>query len=140
MAIKSKKIKLTPRERQKHRIRQRVSGSAECPRLSVYKSSKHTYAQIVCDVSGKTIASASTLDAEVVGEVEKVISSRPENEAGNAVKSSKGVNAARAVGIVLARRVKEKKIERAVFDRNGFIYCGRVQAVADGARAGGLKF
>ena len=140
MAIKSKKVKVSARARQKYRIRSRVSGSPDCPRLSVFKSAKHTYVQAVCDTTGQTIAAASTREAEVLSEVEKIISSRPEKAPGNALKSTKSVNAARAVGAVLARRVMAKNIARAVFDRNGFIFCGRIRAVADGARKAGLKF
>jgi len=143
MAIKSKKVKLNARERNKFRIRKKAIGSSERPRVTVFKSSKHTYAQAISDLTGKTLVSASTLEEEVMGEVKKIAATsgkEGDTVARNDLKSSKSVNAARAVGIVLARRVLELKVNAVVFDRNGFIYSGRIQAVADGARAGGLQF
>ncbi len=143
MAIKSKKIKLAPRDKNKIRIRKRLSGTAERPRISVFKSSKHTYAQVVSDETGTTLAAASTLEADVIAEIDKLIAASKKKDAEAAIKdtkSSKSVNAARAVGVVLARRVLEKKLTKVVFDRNGFLYSGRIKAVADGAREGGLEF
>jgi large subunit ribosomal protein L18 len=137
MAIKSKNTKMTSRQRTKYRIRKRLSGTEETPRISVFKSLKHTYAQVVSDTRGVTIASASTLDPEVLKLAEE-LSAREESK--DRPSSRKSVIAARAVGLTLARRVREKQVEAAVFDRNGYGYMGRVQAVAEGAREGGLKF
>jgi large subunit ribosomal protein L18 len=141
MAIKSKKVRIDARERRKIRIRKNVTGCEAKPRLTVFRSAKHTYAQAICDTTGATIVAASTLDKEVVGEI-KAIASRTEGEnaARNDKKSTKSVNAARAVGIALAKKLKAKNIEQVVFDRNGFLYCGRIKAIADGAREAGLKF
>jgi len=119
-------MKNDPRQRVKIRIRKKIRGSEARPRLTVFKSDKHTYAQLVCDDSGVTLASASTLDKDVIATL--------------AGKSKKSVEAAKIVGSALAKKAKSKKLEAAVFDRNGFLYCGRVQAVADGAREGGLDF
>jgi large subunit ribosomal protein L18 len=110
------------RAKRKKRIRKKVEGSAERPRLSVYRSSKHIYAQVVDDLTGKTLASASSLDKEQKG-----------------AEGTK-VDAAKAVGTRLAEVCKGKGIDKVVFDRNGFIYHGRVKAVAEGAREGGLNF
>ena len=135
MATQSKKVASTSRERKKLRIRKKLSGTVERPRLSIYRSSKHTYAQVIADDSRATIASASTLDKEVQAEVAKL-----SKEAKDSKASTKSVLAARAVGIVLAGRSKEKKVSKVVFDRNGFLYTGRIKALADGARDGGLEF
>lgn len=106
------------RARRQKRIRSKVFGTAEKPRFSVYKSNKFTYAQIIDDVTRKTLASASDIDVK------------------------KGGKLARAsdVGKLVAERAKEKKIKKVVFDRGGFIYTGRVKAVAESARANGLEF
>jgi len=135
MATQSKKIASTSRERKKLKIRRKVSGTVERPRLSIFRSSKHTYAQVIADDSRATLASASTLDKEVQAEVAKL-----SKEAKDSKASTKSVLAARAVGIVLAGRSKEKKVSKVVFDRNGFLYTGRIKALADGAREGGLEF
>lgn len=111
--------KLEGRERRKGRIRKRVAGSLDRPRLTVFRSAKHLYAQVIDDRSGTTLASASTLAAEVAGS-----------------KRDK----AKALGEVLAKSCAEKGIRKVVFDRNGYIYHGRVRALADGAREGGLDF
>lgn len=110
------------RFRRKMHIRKRVEGSVERPRLSVYRSLNHIYAQVIDDVSGKTLASASTLSPEL--------------------KDGKGKKAvlAKEVGKLVAKKCQDAKIEAVVFDRNGFNYHGRVAAVAEGAREGGLKF
>jgi large subunit ribosomal protein L18 len=110
------------RLRRKAHIRKRVEGSQHRPRLTVYRSLNHIYAQVIDDVSGKTLASASTLSPEL--------------------KEAKGKKKERAkeVGKLVARKCQEAKIETVVFDRNGFVYHGRIAAVADGAREGGLKF
>lgn len=136
MAIKSKKGRISPRERVRIRIRKRVSGTVARPRLSVFRSAKHLYVQLVDDISGKTLAAASTLDKEVMSKVTKLDLSKAHNKA----TSSKSSAAARAVGLVLAEKSKQKNIVEVVFDRNGFLYHGRIKAVADGAREGGLKF
>ena len=99
-------------------------GTPERPRLSVYRSLKHMYAQIIDDVKGHTLVSASTLDKELRGRL---------TQTGN-------VEAAREVGRVLAQRAKQAGIEKVVFDRGGNLYHGRVAALAEGAREGGLDF
>lgn len=106
-------------DRRAKRIRQRVSGTAGSPRLSVYRSLKHIYAQIIDDTSGKTLVSASSIALKIPG--------------GN-------VKAAGEVGKVLGARAKDGGIERVCFDRGGRLYHGRVKALADGAREAGLKF
>jgi large subunit ribosomal protein L18 len=110
------------RARRKAHIRKRVEGSTERPRLSVYRSLNHIYAQVIDDISGKTILAASTLSPEL--------------------KDAKGKkkDVARQVGELLAKKCQERKIAAVVFDRNGFMYHGRIAAVAEGARKGGLKF
>jgi len=107
------------------RVRRRVRGTDERPRLSVFRSGKHMYAQVITDTAGgKTLLAVSTLSSDVRGELEKTAN----------------VEAAKRIGLAVARRCKEKGINRVVFDRNGFIYHGRVRAVAEGAREGGLEF
>ena len=134
MAIKSKKVKLSPRHRRKVRIRKVISGSAERPRLCVFRSLKHTYAQLIDDNTGKVISAASTKDKDLdMGSVKK-------EDLHSETSSKKGVVAAKAVGTLLAKRAQEQKIETVVFDRNGMIYHGRIKALADGAREGGMKF
>jgi len=116
--------KVRSRERRHRRVRKKVTGTSERPRLNVYRSLSNIYAQVIDDYRGHTLVSASTLDSEIKEEL-----SRGSN-----------VDAARRVGEVLARRAKEKGIERVVFDRGGFKYHGRIKALADGAREGGLDF
>jgi large subunit ribosomal protein L18 len=116
--------KVTAREKRKNRIRRKVSGTAERPRLTVYKSLKHMYAQLVDDDSGKTLVAVSTGSKALKGEV----------------KEDDKTAAAKKVGAALASAAKEKGIVAVVFDRNGFDYHGRVQAVAAAAREAGLKF
>jgi large subunit ribosomal protein L18 len=135
MATQGKKVASTKRAKTKLKIRKKISGTSERPRLSIFRSSKHTYAQLILDDSGKTVASASTLDKEVVAK----LSALPKDET-NGKTSTKSCAAARAVGLILAERAKGAKVSQAVFDRNGFVYCGRVKALADGAREGGLDF
>ncbi len=113
--------KLEKRIRIKRRVRGKISGSSELPRLSVYKSNKEIYAQLIDDISGKTLASAS---------------SREKGVEANGTKTE--VSA--AVGKAIAAKAIAAGIENIVFDRNGFVYHGRVKALADGAREGGLKF
>ncbi|MFN4894170.1 MAG: 50S ribosomal protein L18 [Pseudomonadota bacterium] len=135
MATQGKKVASTSREKRKLRIRKQVVGTVEKPRLSIFRSSKHTYAQLIVDEGHRTIASASTLDKEVQAAVQKLASAAEEAKG-----STKSVLAARAVGLVLAERSKAAKVGQVVFDRNGFLYAGRVKALADGAREGGLNF
>jgi len=136
MATKAKKVRLSARAKAKVRIRKKVSGSSERPRISVYKSCLHTYAQLISDESQKTVAAASTKDKELAAELTKL---KAEDKEGSKT-STKSVLAARAVGLLLARRAAAAGVKRAVLDRNGYVYHGRVKAVADGARAGGLDF
>ena len=103
------------------RVRGKVSGTAERPRLNVFRSNANIYAQLIDDVAGVTLVSASTLDKGFEGPT------------GN-------VEAAKKVGLTLAERAKDKGIEEVVFDRGGYVYHGRVAALAEGAREGGLKF
>jgi large subunit ribosomal protein L18 len=135
MATQGKRITNGARERTKVRIRKKVVGTAERPRLSIFRSSKHTYAQVIVDDGHKTISSASTLDKEVQSALAKLVKGQD-----GAKGSLKSVSAARAVGMVLAERTKAAKVSQVVFDRNGFLYAGRVKALADGAREGGLNF
>jgi large subunit ribosomal protein L18 len=115
---------VTAREKRKARIRRKISGTAARPRLTVYKSLKHMYAQLVDDTAGKTLVSIATTSKAVKGEL------------GDADKTE----AAKKVGAALAKAALAKGIEAVVFDRNGFDYHGRVQAVAAAAREAGLKF
>jgi large subunit ribosomal protein L18 len=115
------------RDRIKMRIRKRVAGTGERPRLSVFRSVSHMYVQVVDDMSGRTIASASTVEPAVKGVLPK------EARGGN-------VEGAKAIGRTIAERLIEKGVKRVVFDRNGFLYHGRVKAVAEAAREAGLEF
>lgn len=117
MSKKSHKLQLL--ERRKRRVRKHISGTAEVPRLSVSRSLKHIYAQLIDDVNGVTLASASSVALKIGG--------------GN-------VEAAKQVGTSLAESAKAKSIERVRFDRNGRRYHGRLRALADSAREGGLQF
>ncbi len=110
--------------RRKRRVRKKISGSAERPRLSVFRSNKNIYAQLINDLSGETLVSASTIDGELRDKVASV----------------KKTEAAREVGKLLASRAQSKGFNKIVFDRNGNLYHGRVAAVAEGAREGGLEF
>ena len=103
------------------RVRGKISGTPECPRLNVFRSNANIYAQIIDDVNGVTLVAANTLEKDFEGAT------------GNA-------EAAKKVGIVLAERAKAKGIEEVVFDRGGYVYHGRVAALAEGAREGGLNF
>lgn len=104
----------------KMRVRKKVTGTPARPRLSVFRSSKHMYAQLIDDTTGATLVAASTLDA--------------------AAKSDKPIEQAKKVGALIAERAKSKQLSKIVFDRNGFLYHGRVKAVAEGARENGLEF
>ena len=124
MRIKTKEDR---RDRIKHRIRKRVRGVEARPRLTVFRSVAHMYVQVVDDMTGRTIASASTVESTVKGALPK------QAKGGN-------IAGAQAIGRTIAERLKEKGITRVVFDRNGFLYHGRVKAVADAAREAGLEF
>ena len=117
----SKIDKKAQRQKRHVRVRSKISGTPERPRLCVFRSNANIYAQVIDDVNGVTLASASTLDKEFEG------------AAGNC-------EAAKKVGAMVAQRAKEKGISVVVFDRGGCIYHGRVAALAEGAREGGLKF
>jgi large subunit ribosomal protein L18 len=123
MRIKTKDDR---RARIKHRIRKRVQGSETRPRLTVFRSVAHMYVQVIDDMSGRTIASASTVEPSIKGGQKKAVG-------GN-------VAGAKAIGTTIAQRLLEKGVKRVVFDRNGFLYHGRVKAVADAAREAGLEF
>ena len=114
------------RIRRKHHIRKRVFGDASAPRLSVFRSNKHIYCQLIDDINGTTVASASTFAKEVRGVL------------GDGATGNK--KAAVEVGKLIAERAKDVGIEKVVFDRNGYRYHGRVAELAKAARAGGLKF
>ncbi|MBQ8765904.1 MAG: 50S ribosomal protein L18 [Clostridia bacterium] len=103
------------------RVRAKISGTAECPRLNVFRSLQHIYAQLIDDVAGVTLVSASSTEKDFT------------NYGGNK-------DAAKEVGKLLAERAKEKNINDVVFDRGGYVYTGRVAALAEGAREGGLNF
>jgi len=122
--VRNTKEKVTQRLRRKRSIRLRVSGSTERPRLCVFKSARHIYAQVVDDSLGKTLATVSTL-----AKAEK-----------DSFSTLKPVAKAEKVGEMIAARCKAIGVEKVVFDRNGFKYHGRVKAVAEGARKGGLQF
>ena len=124
MRIKTKEDR---RARIKHRIRKRVQGNETRPRLTVFRSVAHMYVQVVDDMSGRTIASASTAEPTLKGAMP------PAAKGGN-------VAGAKAIGKAIADRLIEKGVKRVVFDRNGFLYHGRVKAVADAAREAGLEF
>jgi large subunit ribosomal protein L18 len=110
--------------RVRHRIRKKISGTAEKPRLAVFRSLKHIYAQAIDDATGTTLAQCSTRDPELRSRI---------GYGGN-------LEAAKQVGATIATRLKEAKVDRVVFDRGGVIYHGRVKALAEAIRAGGFKF
>ena len=118
----NKVSKNVSREKRHLRIRQTLKGTAEKPRLSVFRSNSQIYAQIIDDVAGKTLCSASSLDKELK------------------LKNGSNVAAATEVGTLLAKRALDLKIETVVFDRGGYLFHGRVKALAEAARAAGLKF
>ncbi len=115
------------RQKRHIRVRKRVTGSPERPRLNVYRSSNNIYVQVIDDLAGKTIASASTLDVSLRD-------ARASRSAGG------NIDAAKAVGALIAQRAKEAGVSKVVFDRGGYLYHGRVQALADAARENGLDF
>ncbi|SRR5579883_523950 len=117
-------MRIVGRERRKLRIRRKISGTGERPRLSVFRSARHIYAQVVDDSAGQTVAHASTLSRDVRAD---------------ASESSK-LEAAKKVGQTIAKLLLAKGIDKVVFDRSGYLYHGRVRALADAAREAGLKF
>ncbi len=119
------KAKYKKRDRIRKHIRKKISGTAECPRLSVYRSLKHLYAQLIDDTKGNTLVYVSTRSKDLQDSI-KEIKSKTEQ--------------ARLVGMHLAKKAIENKIQTVVFDRGGFRYHGNIKAIADGAREGGLKF
>lgn len=123
MAVKTNPREMA-RQKRKLRIRTRVHGTPERPRLTVFRSDKHIYAQVIDDSLGKTLASASTL--------------APDYKGMDPVKGK--VEAAKRVGALVARKAQEQGVTKVVFDRNGFIYHGRIKALADAAREAGLDF
>ncbi len=120
----SKESRQKVRVKKHMRIRNRFSGTAERPRLAVFRSNNHMYAQIIDDTVGNTLVSASTLEKEIKAELEK----------------TNNVDAAAYLGTVIAKRAIEKGIKEVVFDRGGFIYQGKIAALADAAREAGLEF
>lgn len=120
----SKESRSKIRENKHRRIRNRFAGTAERPRLAVFRSNAHMYAQIIDDVAGNTLVAASTLDKEAKAELSK----------------TNDVEAAAFVGTLVAKKALEKGITEVVFDRGGFIYQGKIKALADAAREAGLQF
>ncbi|PIZ56859.1 50S ribosomal protein L18 [bacterium (Candidatus Torokbacteria) CG_4_10_14_0_2_um_filter_35_8] len=120
--MKNSKLKYIKRKRRHHRVRAKISGTSDVPRLSVFRSNKGMYVQLVDDVSSKTIVGIS-------------LSSIPKSK-----KKLSKTEQAKVLGNMIAKRAKEKKIKKAVFDRGGYKYHGKVKALAEGAREGGLKF
>jgi len=120
----SKESRLKIREKKHIRMRNHLAGTAERPRLSVFRSNSHMYAQVIDDTVGKTLAAASTAEKEAKGEL----------------KNTDTVDAAAYVGKMVAKRALEKGVKEVVFDRGGFLYTGKVKALADAAREAGLQF
>ncbi|MBO4912917.1 MULTISPECIES: 50S ribosomal protein L18 [Butyrivibrio] len=120
----SKESRQKIRAKKHMKIRNRFSGTAERPRLAVFRSNSHVYAQVIDDVAGKTIVSASTLEKDIKAEL----------------KNTDDIEAATKVGDIVAKRALEKGIKAVVFDRGGYIYHGKVKALADAAREAGLEF
>ncbi len=120
----SKKSRTEVREKKHRRIRNHLSGTAERPRLSVFRSNNHMYAQIIDDTVGHTLVAASTLEKGVKAELEK----------------TNNVDAAAKLGTVIAKKALDKGISTVVFDRGGFLYTGKIKALADAAREAGLDF
>ncbi len=118
------KTRLGRRKKRHQRVRTKISGTPECPRLNVYRSSKNIYAQVIDDQSGRTLVAASTLDPQLRTELS----------------SSSNREAARKVGKLLASRAVDNGIKKVVFDRGGYLFHGRVKELADGAREAGLNF
>lgn len=124
MEVRTAKLRMAARLARKVRIRKKISGTADRPRLVVFRSGRHIDVQVIDDLEGHTLAAASTLSKEIREEIQPLAKKEQ----------------AKKVGLLIADRCKAKGIETVVFDRNGFLYHGRVAALADGAREGGLKF
>jgi large subunit ribosomal protein L18 len=122
-------IREQARRRRQERVRKKVQGTPSRPRLSVFKSTRHIYGQLIDDVHGHTLAAASSMSASFREQVQRI-----EQAAGG------NVQGAKVVGALIAELARAKGITQIVFDRNGFLYHGRVKALADGAREGGLEF
>ena len=120
----SKKSRAEVRAKKHRRLRNHIAGTADRPRLAVFRSNNHMYAQVIDDTVGNTLVSASTLDKEVKAEVKK----------------TNNVEAAAYLGTVIAKKALDKGINTVVFDRGGFIYEGKIKALADAAREAGLEF
>ena len=120
----SKESRQKVREKKHLKIRNRFSGTAERPRLAVFRSNNHMYAQVIDDVAGNTLVAASTVEKDVKAQLEK----------------TNNVEAAKVLGTVIAKRALDKGIDTVVFDRGGYIYHGKVAALADAAREAGLQF
>lgn len=118
------KDKTSAKSRRRKRVRKKITGASERPRLSVFRSNKHIYAQIIDDISGRTLAAASTLDPEI---------KKQTDETGN-------IEAAKKVGSLIAKRALTAKIDMVVFDRGGNLFHGKIKSLADSAREAGLKF
>lgn len=116
--------KVDSRAKRKLRIRKKIDGTVERPRLSVFRSAKHMYAQVIDDSAGTTLAAASTMSKDVKSSVTEAVK----------------IDAAKAVGKAIAAACLAKGVDKVVFDRNGFLYHGRIKALADAAREAGLKF
>lgn len=120
-----KKIDRNKKRIERHnKQRNKIKGTHKSPRLNVFRSSKHIYAQVIDDISGATLASASTIEKEILDQISGM----------------KKVDAAKVVGLTVGKRAVEKGIDTVVFDRGGYLYHGRVKSLADGARESGLKF
>ena len=120
----SKKSRQVVRQTKHRRLRNTLAGTAERPRLAVFRSNNHMYVQVIDDTCGNTLVSASTLDADVKADLAK----------------TNNVEAATKLGTVIAKKAQEKGIKEVVFDRGGYIYAGKVAALADAAREAGLEF
>jgi len=116
--------RLHGRQRRKQRVRKKVQGTEKRPRLTVYRSLRHIYAQVINDTTGQTLVAASTFSKELQGQLQ----------------AAGSVDAARAVGDLVAQKALEQGIKRVVFDRNGFLYHGRIKQLAEAARHKGLEF
>lgn len=120
----NKPSRAAARVKRHYRIRNKVNGTAQQPRLAVFRSNKHIYAQIIDDVAGNTLVAASTAESEISSKLERTST----------------VEAAKAVGEAIAKKAVDKGITEVVFDRGGYVYHGKIQALADAAREAGLKF
>ena len=120
----NKPSRAAARNKRHYRIRNKVNGTAQTPRLAVFRSNKHMYAQLIDDVAGNTIAAASTLESDIASKLE----------------FTSTIEGAKAVGEAIAKKALEKGITEVVFDRGGYVYHGKVQALADAAREAGLQF